>query len=928
MKKIINFIKRYPKRIISSIILIIFIILLGACVYLITLDDAKYKAGDMSSTPYAASTYEERVKFTEEGIRFIYKNKETDKEEEKNSSEMAEIIWNEMIKAGSTVKNYLSTYEELEKLMNAEIITQYPKITNRQVDLNGTVEFERHKSDGTTTMLQYINFDEFNKYLQDNNTNIENYFTLDGNDNLLIGVVNKTTQKLTSNDNDMILSDYTDSLNDENMYNTGSYSKTEYTVSSKSANYKEIIKKYTMPFQYLWCFIVAGDDKGVGLDLADLVNQSKIVISIYDNITTTVNTSINTYNKEKKVNVSATATSKYNNKTYTKSDDWNPANEWKEEDIYTIEYVNTYENNVPLIDITKADVWITDYSKEYTYQASEQTSKETNERDLPDEEYKEIPGNPLISTDGTDLLYYDKFKDKLEELLKEVAKKAENEGISNVMNSMDSDTISTNITQCSANYYIHSVNKHEENISTKSSQQYIAGTHINNPKIKKKTDEEIKNGTGENNFVTILCDTSHRGAREKICTEITSWLFEMLEENPDTVDKVELTKYLLNQVLGRDKFDTDFNFDEFGNNTFNFAGSEGGSLSLTTPTLDKDKFVEAMKAYGGKNSNFDSNFLPYAENIYDWSVAAGVNPELVVVTAKTEGNFGQAGGAYNYWGLGTPNGASHGNSYASFKAGIEAYASSILAFNTGWRAERINKLAAERQAAGVDPLGYGAPDTFSGMQSLYSDLGKHEYGSAGAGGYYYMDPARAGVTKIYATHNEFLSKCQNSGLSEHSSSTAVTTWENGQYTAWQVEGKLKFWNEIFGAYGSLSIGENSNIVQTAKSKLGCPYVFGAKGPDSFDCSGFVYWVYQQQGITVPGSTDGYKPYANSTNEIDWNQAQPGDILIIFNTERGTSSGHAGIYLGNDEYIHAPQTGDVVKISSGAKSKFKHVFRFN
>lgn len=103
--------------------------------------------------------------------------------------------------------------------------------------------------------------------------------------------------------------------------------------------------------------------------------------------------------------------------------------------------------------------------------------------------------------------------------------------------------------------------------------------------------------------------------------------------------------------------------------------------------------------------------------------------------------------------------------------------------------------------------------------------------------------------------------------------------------------------------------------------------YGAKGPDTFDCSGFVYWVYKQVGISVPGSTDGYKAYVGSAKEISWSDAKPGDILLVFASERGTTYGHAGIYLGGDEYIHAPQTGDVVKISQNAKSKFKHVFRF-
>lgn len=102
--------------------------------------------------------------------------------------------------------------------------------------------------------------------------------------------------------------------------------------------------------------------------------------------------------------------------------------------------------------------------------------------------------------------------------------------------------------------------------------------------------------------------------------------------------------------------------------------------------------------------------------------------------------------------------------------------------------------------------------------------------------------------------------------------------------------------------------------------------FGAKGPDTFDCSGFVKWVYEQVGIELPSSTGGYQDYIGSEKEISWNDAKPGDILLITDLEKGADYGHAGIYLGDDNYIHAPQTGDVVKISSGAKNSFKHVFR--
>lgn len=569
MKKVLRFLKRYHKKIILALIVVAFIILLAASIYFITLDDGTYKEGDMSSTPYAASVYTKDVKFTEDGIVFLYKH--TDEttgeeiEEEKTSSEMAQIVWDEMIKAGSTVENYLSSVEELEKLMNAEIITQYPKL-NRDVDLNGTIEFERHNTDGTSYMLEYIDIDTFNQYIENNNTNIVNYFTLDENENVLIGIVDETKEDLTSNDPDMDLSEYTSTLDESDKISTGNYTRTEYNVYKKAINYKSVVSKYTMPFQYLWSFIVIGDDKGVGLELADLVENSQIIISIYDNITTTVDTNTFTYNKEKKSDVSATATAYTSDGgRYTSNDSWSPAAEWQLDDDYEVKQVYTHKNNTPIVDITKADVWIVDYSKEYSYQSSRQTSQTLNEKDLDDTEYIEDGESPITSRgDGKDLPYYEKFSDKLEELKNGLQSSTENLVSSGI-------TVSTDISSCEASYYTHRVNRHETDATTVSKQKYVAGNVVNNPKVEKKTQEEIRNGTGQDNFVTILCDIDHQGAKRKITEEITSWLFELLEENPDTTNMIELTKYLLNKVLGREKFDTNYTFDEFENNYFSGA---------------------------------------------------------------------------------------------------------------------------------------------------------------------------------------------------------------------------------------------------------------------------------------------------------------------------------------------------------------------
>lgn len=102
----------------------------------------------------------------------------------------------------------------------------------------------------------------------------------------------------------------------------------------------------------------------------------------------------------------------------------------------------------------------------------------------------------------------------------------------------------------------------------------------------------------------------------------------------------------------------------------------------------------------------------------------------------------------------------------------------------------------------------------------------------------------------------------------------------------------------------------NTVLSAAYSRLGCPYKWGAAGPNAFDCSGFVQWCYARAGVSLPHSSSAQK---NAGTQISVSAAQPGDILW--------KSGHVGIYIGNGKYIHAPQTGDVVKISSVSGSGF-------
>lgn len=100
----------------------------------------------------------------------------------------------------------------------------------------------------------------------------------------------------------------------------------------------------------------------------------------------------------------------------------------------------------------------------------------------------------------------------------------------------------------------------------------------------------------------------------------------------------------------------------------------------------------------------------------------------------------------------------------------------------------------------------------------------------------------------------------------------------------------------------------SQIVAYAKNFIGVPYVWGGSTPSGFDCSGFVQYVYRQFGVSLPRTT--YSQIAVGRS-VDRANLMPGDLVFF------RSAGHVGIYVGNETYIHAPQTGRTISIDSMA-----------
>lgn len=120
--------------------------------------------------------------------------------------------------------------------------------------------------------------------------------------------------------------------------------------------------------------------------------------------------------------------------------------------------------------------------------------------------------------------------------------------------------------------------------------------------------------------------------------------------------------------------------------------------------------------------------------------------------------------------------------------------------------------------------------------------------------------------------------------------------------------------------GGGSAGDNSAAYSYACSRIGCPYEWGAEGPDAFDCSGLVTWAYRQLGIELPHQSE--SQMARATRVVSVSEARPGDVLWRY--------GHVGIAggYGGTPYVHAPTFGAYVRNTDSLSwSDFTNALQF-
>ncbi len=114
------------------------------------------------------------------------------------------------------------------------------------------------------------------------------------------------------------------------------------------------------------------------------------------------------------------------------------------------------------------------------------------------------------------------------------------------------------------------------------------------------------------------------------------------------------------------------------------------------------------------------------------------------------------------------------------------------------------------------------------------------------------------------------------------------------------------------------------VVAIALNQVGKPYALGGKGPNSFDCSGLVYYCYKRAGYNIPSTTKKLKKTGKKVSgKLKFKKLKKGDILFFKIGKLFGRPNHVGIYIGNREMVHASPTKGVVKVYLDTEFWKKH-----
>ena len=186
----------------------------------------------------------------------------------------------------------------------------------------------------------------------------------------------------------------------------------------------------------------------------------------------------------------------------------------------------------------------------------------------------------------------------------------------------------------------------------------------------------------------------------------------------------------------------------------------------------------------------------------------------------------------------------------------------------------------------------------------------------GSTGYVSADYLNVDQDNIFTTYGRVNSDGVNVRSDASTDSSVLATIEEDAIVT--VNGLVDGWYDVTCEYGTEgyirsdfldlteSSSSNSDIAATAKQYLGTGYVYGGASPRGFDCSGFTMYVYQQFGYSLPHTATGQWQSGIGTKVWSIGALQPGDLVFFNDPSRnaGKACSHAGIYIGNGQFIHS------------------------
>lgn len=241
-----------------------------------------------------------------------------------------------------------------------------------------------------------------------------------------------------------------------------------------------------------------------------------------------------------------------------------------------------------------------------------------------------------------------------------------------------------------------------------------------------------------------------------------------------------------------------------------YLNGNGDFSPVGPPTLTKEQFVQALNEYNGGTAI--QTFRDYAEDIYDWSIEVGVNPEYVITKAIGESSLSwKTVGNYNFWGLDTPNGSALAYK-SSMEEAVKQFGEQVVRYCTeGTSAYSMCQARTDWYKTGAPTSSvYNAIDidvyeelncevgTLEWVMCTYTWIGNHIPGSEGSGGLY--------VLKIIMTDEEFNEHC-GYGTSHpkrgHTEGMPPTAYEQSKYTKWLCDKQRSYWTTVFGKFAPI-----------------------------------------------------------------------------------------------------------------------------